>query len=126
MQSNNEVSEAIQLIYLAGQMMLFGGDLILKTPGTVSKVIQGGKTMAEAVSLKKIQFKMMCQFKNPGIYESLSLKDMEKLTGGDYRILRIPIEKGMEHYEEEAVKFFDAMKVMKIPFAEMPDINIGD
>ena len=52
MQSNNEVSEAIQLIYLAGQMMLFGGDLILKTPGTVSKVIQGGKTMAEAVSLK--------------------------------------------------------------------------
>lgn len=122
----NEVSEAIELIYLAAGLVKFGGQVILKAPGTVGKIVQGGKTVAETASLKAVQFKLLCQFKNPGKYETLTLKDMDRITGGDYRLLRVPIEMGMENYEVEAGKFFHAMKTLRIPFAEMPDINIGD
>lgn len=122
----NEVTEAIQLLELVGHISLFAGKTLVALPGGVRKIVQNGQDIVEGVKIRHAQFHMLAQFKNPDKYETLSLKDMEILTGGDYRILRIPIEKGGENYEEYARKFCEAMKVRKIPYSVMPDIHIGD
>lgn len=121
-----EVQEAIMLLHFIIQGTAVGAKAIMSVPKGAAKLVKGGKTVVDTISLKKLQFRMLSQYKNQGVYETMTLKDMEQITGGDYRIVRIPIEKGMEDYEEEAIRFFDAVKTLKIPFAEMPDINIGD
>lgn len=122
----NEVAEAIQLLELVGELALFLGKNVLALPGEVEKIVGNGIDIVESIKIKQVQFHMLAQFKSPDKYETMTLKDMETITGGDYRILRLPIEKGEPDYEEYAKKFCEAMKIRKIPYAVMPDINIGD
>ena len=51
----------------------------------------------------------------------MKLSDLEKMTGGRYTILNIPLED-----EKELIAFYDRLKKLKVSFSELPDLNLGD
>lgn len=124
----NETQEVIQIIELSGRgaaFLLRGGIGTLKAGKKVSVMV--GKGSAKAVkwgSAKKMQHRLKCHYASKGKHSDFSLKDMEKLTGGNYGLYKIPLEEGQN--PEELKRFFKALKVRKIAFTEMPDLNIGD
>ena len=57
----------------------------------------------------------------PGDLSSMKFKDMEKLTGGNYKICNIPTEN-----KKMISEFYQKLKKLKVPFSELPDLNLGD
>ena len=51
----------------------------------------------------------------------MKLSDLEKMIGGRYTILNIPLED-----EKELISFYDRLKKLKVSFSELPDLNLGD
>lgn len=128
---NSEVSEAIQIIeftgrgvgviFRASKASMEGGWKIAKGVG------KGSIKAAKWTALQIMQAKLRLHFADKGTNSSLSLRDMERLTGGNYGIVKIPLERGMGWAGDRDIKrFFDGLKTLKIPFSELPDLHRGD
>lgn len=119
---NQEISEIIQIIELTGRglgFLLKAGTDITKLAGQATV-----QTIKEA-QIMNMRTKLMLHYSSKGKYSSFDIKDLERLTGGAYSLLKIPLENG-KNENKEIIAFFDALKTLKIPFTELPDINIGD
>lgn len=109
-----EISDVVQILNLGIEGMKFA----IKGTVTTGKLAKKGIDVA---ALKKMQFKLKLHYASQGKNKTMLLKDLEKITGGDYRVMNIPTEE-----KQELMKFYDALKKLKVPFAELPDLNIGD
>lgn len=120
----DEIMETLQIIEFTGR----GAGAILRLTGSL---LQGtaktaGKTK-QWTSLQIMQAKLKLHYADKGTNSSLALSDLEKLTGGNYGIMKIPLERGLGKSDLQDIQnFFDALKTLKIPFAELPDLNVGD
>lgn len=109
-----EISDVVQVLNLGIEGMKFA----IKGTVTAGKLAKKG---INAAALKKMQFKMKLHYASQGKNKTMPLKNLEKITGGDYRVMNIPTEDA-----QELIKFYDALKKLKVPFAQLPDLNIGD
>lgn len=117
---NAEISEVIQVLRFSGEA-LKDFALLIKGAGELT-----GKALSKS-ALKALQIRMKLHFYDlsiPGInrpYNSVSIGTMEKITGGNYRIIDIPSEDS-----KELEDFFKIFKKHRVPFAVLPDLNHGD
>ncbi len=111
---SEELTTLVQVLELYGRGLGFLGKAIKFT----SKGVRSG---VDFVKLKNMQRKMKLHYASQGEHNTMKLKDLEKLTGGNYKILNIPIEN-----EKELLGFYDRLKKLKVSFAELPDLCIGD
>ena len=111
---SEELTTLIQVIELYGMGV-----------GALGKAIKfsykGANVGINIARLKTMQLKMKLHFASTGKHNTMKLRDLEKLTGGNYKILNIPIED-----EKKLIKFYDGLKRRKVSFAELPDLCIGD
>ena len=121
---SEEIRDTIQVIEFTGRTVaaLIKGGVFLGG-GAINK----GVKFHNWSQAKRLQKKLKLHYADKGMHSSLSLKDMEKLTGGNYRILKIPMERGVgKTHLSDIEHFFDALKTLKIPFSELPDLHTGD
>lgn len=109
-----EINDVVQIINLGAKGMAFA----LKGAKATGRLTKKG---IDAASLAILQHKIKVHYAAQGKHDTLTVKSLEKITGGDYRIMNIPTEDGTE-----LIKFYDALKKIKVPFAELPDLNLGD
>ena len=108
---------------------IYGTVQVLELTGRAAGgLFQGIRMSAKAAShgvdlarLKIMQLKMKLHFASTGKHNTMRLRDIEKLTGGNYALLNIPFED-----EKNLIGFYDRLKKLNIPFSELPDLNIGD
>lgn|GEM_PF-1908036 len=121
---SSEIQDAITVLEFSGKtfgMMLKGGI------GFAQGIFKAGKKVKDWSSVKLMQAKMGLHYASKGTHSSMDIRAMEKLTGGNYRIFKIPLERGVGNGNLGDIQnFFDDLKTLKIPFAEMPDLNVGD
>lgn len=121
---SDEIMEVIQIIEFTGR----GAGAILRLTDSLLQgtVKTAGKTK-QWTSLQIMQARLKLHYADKGTNSSLALSDLEKLTGGNYGIMKIPLERGIGKSDLTDIQnFFDALKTLKIPFAELPDLNVGD
>lgn len=82
---------------------------------------RGAKKGIEFSELKRMQIKMKLHYASQGTRNTMKIKDLEKLTGGQYDILNIPFED-----EKNLINFYNRLKKVKVSFAELPDLCLGD
>jgi len=82
---------------------------------------KGAAKGVDVAKVKTMQYKMKLHYASTGNHKTMKLSDLEKLTGGQYNILNIPLEN-----EKELVRFYDRLKKMRVSFAELPDLQLGD
>ncbi len=111
---SEELSTLVQVIELYG-----------KGVGALGRAIKftakGAKTGIDYAKLKNMQRKMKLHYASEGKHDTMKVKDLEELTGGNYKILNIPLED-----EKGLIGFYDCLKKLKVSFAELPDLCIGD
>lgn len=113
---SEEIYGMVQILELTG-----------KAAGAMFKAIRlsahGAKKGLDLKRLAVMQIKMRLHYgsHNQGKHKTMSLRTLEKLTGGQYAILNIPFEN-----EKELIEFYDRLKKLKVSFAELPDLNVGD
>jgi len=112
MQMGEELQSLVQIIELYGRGL--GG--LEKAIRFSVKIAEKGLDLAK---VKRMQQKMKLHYASTGEHKTMKLKDLEKLTGGQYNILNIPLE------DEKALMGFmtDSKKMF---FAELPDLQMGD
>lgn len=114
----DELSSVIQLIELEGKLAkTFGKGLLLLGKGAV----KGGKKISNYAKIKHMQNLLKIHYASIGTDRSMALSDVEKLTGGNYQILNVPTED-----REILTSLYNDLKSRNIPFAEMPDLEVGD
>ena len=111
---SEELTTLVQVLELYGRGLNTLGKAIKFTSKGVS-------TGVDIVKLKNMQRKMKLHYASTGNHKTMKLKDLEELTGGNYKILNIPLED-----EGKLLNFYDSLKRMKVSFAELPDLCIGD
>ena len=111
---NDELSTLIQVINFYTQTLGSLGHAIRLTAAGAHKGI-------DIARLKVMQHKMKLHYASTGTHDTMTLADLERLTGDNYAILNIPLED-----ESDLVHFYDALKKAKVSFAELPDLNLGD
>ena len=111
---SEELSTLLQVMQLYGR----GLEGLGKAIRFSSKGVKKGVDFA---TLKKMQIKMKLHYASVGKHKTMKLKDLEKLTNGKYSIYNIPIED-----EELLMSFYDRLKKLKVSFAELPDLQLGD
>ncbi len=111
---SEELSSLVQVLELYGRGLGYLGKALKFT----SKAAKSG---VDLVKLKDMQRKMKLHYASQGTHNTMKVSDLEKLTGGNYRILNIPLED-----EKDLVAFYDRLKKLKVSFAELPDLCIGD
>ena len=82
---------------------------------------KGAAKGVEIAQVKRLQHRMKLHYASEGTHNTMKLCDLEKMTGGRYVILNIPIEG-----EKELIPFYDRLKKMRVSFAELPDLKLGD
>lgn len=82
---------------------------------------KGAAKGVQIAQVKVLQYPENAHYASEGTHNTMKLSDLEKLTGGRYTILNIPLED-----EKELIPFYDRLKKMKVAFAELPDLNLGD
>lgn len=111
---SEELQSLVQIIELYGKGL-----------GGLGKAIRfSAKGAAKGVQLaqvKALQHRMKLHYASEGTHDTMKLADLEKMTGGRYTILNIPLEG-----KKELIPFYDRLKKMKVAFAELPDLNLGD
>ncbi len=114
MKMSEELQSLVQIIELYGRGL-----------GGLGKAIRfSAKTAEKGVDIAKVkvmQQKMKLHYASTGQNKTMKLKDLEKLTGGQYNILNIPLED-----EKGLLEFYDRLKKMHVSFAELPDLQMGD
>ena len=113
MDNEANISDVIQLLRFSGEALSFG----IKAIGGTGKALKKGKDLG---SLAVMQGKLAVYHTKAATktkYNLLSLKTMQKITGGNYGVVDIPTED-----PKKLAKFFNAMKKMKIQGALLPDL----
>lgn len=111
---SEELQSMVQIIELYGRGL-----------GALGRAIRfsakGAAKGVDVAKVKTMQCKMKLHYASTGNHKTMKLSDLEKLTGGQYNILNIPLEN-----EKELVRFYDRLKKMRVSFAELPDLQLGD
>ena len=111
---SEELQSMVQIIELYGRGL-----------GALGRAIRfSAKEAAKGVDVAKVktmQCKMKLHYASTGNRKTMKLSDLEKLTGGQYNILNIPLEN-----EKGLLGFYDRLKKMRVSFAELPDLQLGD
>lgn len=111
---SEELQSLVQIIELYGRGL-----------GGLEKAIRfsakGAAKGVQIAQVKAMQHRMKLHYASEGTHNTMKLSDLEKMTGGRYTILNIPLEG-----EKELIPFYDRLKKMKVTFAELPDLNLGD
>ncbi len=113
MDNEANISDVIQLLRFSGEALSFG----IKAIGGTGKALKKGKDLG---NLAVMQGKLAVYHTKAATetkYNLLSLKTMQKITGGNYGVVDIPTED-----PKKLAKFFNAMKKMKIQGALLPDL----
>lgn len=111
---SEELQALIQIIELYGKGLGGLGRAIRFSAKGAAKGVQ-------VAQVKKLQYRMKLHYASEGTHSTMRLCDLEKITGGRYVILNIPIEG-----EKELIPFYDRLKKMRVSFAELPDLKLGD
>lgn len=111
---SEEVQTMVQVLELTGR----GLSGLMKGIRLSAKGVSKG---ADLIDLKRMQLKMKLHYASTGTHDTMLVKDLEKLTGGQYDILNIPFED-----EKSLIGFYDRLKKLNVSFAELPDLNLGD
>ena len=111
---SEEIQTMVQVLELTGR----GLSGLMKGIRLSAKGVLKG---ADLVDLKRMQLKMKLHYASDGTHNTMRVKDLEKLTGGQYDILNIPFED-----EKSLIGFYDRLKKLNVSFAELPDLNMGD
>ena len=101
MDNEANISDVIQLLRFSGEALSFG----IKAIGGTGKALKKGKDLG---SLAVMQGKLAIYHTKSATetkYNLLSLKTMQKITGGNYGVVDIPTED-----PKKLAKFFNAMK----------------
>lgn len=111
---SEELQSMVQIIELYGRGL-----------GALGRAIRfsakGAAKGVDVAKVKTMQCKMKLHYASTGNRKTMKLSDLEKLTGGQYNILNIPLEN-----EKELLGFYDRLKKMRVSFAELPDLQLGD
>lgn len=111
---SEELQSMVQIIELYGRGL-----------GALGRAIRfsakGAAKGVDVAKVKTMQCKMKLHYASTGNHKTMKLSDLEKLTGGQYNILNIPLEN-----EKELLWFYDRLKKMRVSFAELPDLQLGD
>lgn len=111
---SEELQSMVQIIELYGRGL-----------GALGRAIRfsakGAAKGVDVAKVKTMQYKMKLHYASTGTHKTMKLSDLEKLTGGQYNILNIPLEN-----EKELLGFYDRLKKMHVSFAELPDLQLGD
>jgi hypothetical protein len=111
---SEELQSMVQIIELYGRGL-----------GALGRAIRfsakGAAKGVDVAKVKTMQCKMKLHYASTGNHKTMKLSDLEKLTGGQYNILNIPLEN-----EKELTGFYDRLKKMRVSFAELPDLQLGD
>lgn len=111
---SEELQSMVQIIELYGRGLGALGRAIRFSAKGASKGVDVAK-------VKTMQCKMKLHYASTGNHKTMKLSDLEKLTGGQYNILNIPLEN-----EKGLLGFYDRLKKMRVSFAELPDLQLGD
>ncbi len=112
-QMSEELQSLVQIIELYGRVLGGLGKAIRFSAKGAAKGVQ-------IAQVKALQHRMKLHYASEGTHNTMKLSDLEKMTGGRYTILNIPLEG-----EKELIPFYDRLKKMKVAFAELPDLNLG-
>ena len=82
---------------------------------------KGAEKGVQIAQVKALQHRMKLHYASEGTHNTMKLSDLEKMIGGRYTILNIPLED-----EKELIAFYDRLKKLKVSFSELPDLNLGD
>ena len=111
---SEELQSMVQIIELYGRGL-----------GALGRAIRfsakGAAKGVDVAKVKTMQCKMKLHYASTGNHKTMKLSDLEKLTGGQYNILNIPLEN-----EKALLGFYDRLKKMRVSFAELPDLQLGD
>lgn len=111
---SEELQSMVQIIELYGRGL-----------GALGRAIRfsakGAAKGVDVAKVKTMQCKMKLHYASTGNRKTMKLSDLEKLTGGQYNILNIPLED-----EKGLLGFYDRLKKMRVSFAELPDLQLGD
>ena len=111
---SEELQSMVQIIELYGRGL-----------GALGRAIRfsakGAAKGVDVAKVKTMQCKMKLHYASTGNRKTMKLSDLEKLTGGQYNILNIPLEN-----DKELLGFYDRLKKMRVSFAELPDLQLGD
>ena len=111
---SEELQSMVQIIELYGRGL-----------GALGRAIRfsakGAAKGVDVAKVKTMQYKMKLHYASTGNHKTMKLSDLEKLTGGQYNILNIPLEN-----EKGLLGFYDRLKKMRVSFAELPDLQLGD
>ena len=111
---SEELQSLVQIIELYGKGLGGLGKALRFSAKGAAKGVQ-------IAQVKALQHRMKLHYASQGEHNTMRLSDLEKLTGGRYTILNIPLED-----EKDLIPFYDRLKKMKVAFAELPDLNLGD
>ena len=117
---NVNINDVLQIIRFGGDGMKFMLKGTAKTAKAGGRLAKHGYTGAKYLRMQhqlKLHYGADVIMKNGELYGGLSLKRMEKLTGGNYGIINIPTEN-----KQELAKFFKVLQKAKIPFSVLPDL----
>lgn len=111
---SEELQSMVQIIELYGRGL-----------GALGRAIRfsakGAAKGVDVAKVKTMQCKMKLHYASTGNRKTMKLSELEKLTGGQYNILNIPLEN-----DKELLGFYDRLKKMRVSFAELPDLQLGD
>ena len=111
---SEELQSLVQIIELYGRGLEGLGKAIRFSAKGAEKGVQ-------IAQVKALQHRMKLHYASEGTHNTMKLSDLEKMTGGRYTILNIPLED-----EKELISFYDRLKKLKVSFSELPDLNLGD
>ena len=111
---SEELQSLVQIIELYGRGLEGLGKAIRFSAKGAEKGVQIAR-------VKALQHRMKLHYASEGTHNTMKLSDLEKMTGGRYTILNIPLED-----EKELIAFYDRLKKLKVSFSELPDLNLGD
>ena len=111
---SEELQSLVQIIELYGKGLGGLGRAIRFSAKGAAKGVQ-------IAQVKSLQHRMKLHYASEGTHSTMKLADLEKMTGGRYTILNIPLED-----VKDLIAFYDKLKRMKVAFAELPDLNLGD
>ena len=111
---SEELQSLVQIIELYGKGLGGLGKALRFSAKGAAKGVQ-------IAQVKALQHRMKLHYASQGEHNTMRLSDLKKLTGGRYTILNIPLED-----EKDLIPFYDRLKKMKVAFAELPDLNLGD
>ena len=111
---SEELQSLVQIIELYGKGLGGLGRALRFSAKGAAKGVQ-------IAQVKRLQHRMKLHYASEGTHNTMKLCDLEKMTGGRYVILNIPIEG-----EKELIPFYDRLKKMRVSFAELPDLKLGD